>query len=168
MNYDERMSQCYEEIIACQAQGILDHMVKLCVREMQKCKRGSGFMTSKEDSGLENLWDEVCVQIQDERSIFWDNYEDYMENLLSELLLRRCSENERKMLWFQTEAFDDWYAEVIVDDERFSQGFNANGMPDAYSIQDITEWCLSGVLAVAADYTNARIERYLSQGCEMD
>ena len=168
MNCEERMCQCYEEIIACQARTVLERIVKLCVRELQKYKRDNGRMTSAEDSGLENLWDEVCMQVQGERSIFWDIYEDDMTRLVSELLLDRCSENERKMLWFQTEAFHDWYAEVIEDDERLSQGFNTNGMPDMYSIQDITEWCLSGVLSAAADYTNARIERYLSQGCEMD
>ena len=161
MSREERICQCYEKIVACQAQSILDRMVKICVRELQKCKRDSGCMTSGDDSGLENLWDEICVQVQGECSVFWNACEDYMTNLLSELLLNRCSENERKMLWFQTEAFQRWYDEVIEEEERLSQRFSADGMPDAYSIQDITEWCLSSVLSAAADYTNARIERYL-------
>lgn len=91
-----------------------------------------------------------------------------MESLLSKLLLNRCSENERKMLWFQTNEFKDWYVEVFEDEERLSQKFNTDGMPDAYSVEAITEWCLSGMLSAAANYTNARINRYLSRGCELD
>lgn len=168
MNYEKRMCQCYEEILACQARTILSHMVKLCVRELQKCKRDSGRMTSPDDSGLENLWDEICVQVQGNRSVVWNTYEACITNLISELLMNRCGENERKMLWFQTEAFNDWTDEVLEDNERLSQGFSADGMPDAYSMQDITEWCLSSVLSAAADYKNARINQYLSRGCEMD
>lgn len=160
MSCEERMCQCYEKIVACQAQIILDRMVKICVRELQKCKRDSGCMTSGDDSGLENLWDEICVQVQGERSVFWNAYEDYMIRLISTLLSDRCSENERKMLWLQTEEFQLWYDEE-VEEEQLSQRFSADGMPDAYSIQNITEWCLSSVLSAAADYTNARIERYL-------
>lgn len=43
-----------------------------------------------------------------------------MESLLSKLLLNRCSENERKMLWFQTNEFKGWYVEVFEDEERLS------------------------------------------------
>lgn len=160
MSYEERMCECYEQIIACQAQSIIDRLVRMCVRELQKCKRDSGCMTSGDDSGLENLWDEICVQVQGERSVFWNAYEDYVIRLISKLLSDRCSENERKMLWLQTEEFQLWYDEE-VEEERLSQRFSADGMPDAYTIQDISEWCLSRVLSAAADYTNARIERYL-------
>ena len=160
MSCEERMCHCYENIIACQAQSIIDRLVRICVRELQKCKRDSGFMNSGDDSGLENLWDEICVQVQGERSVFWNAYEDYVIRLISKLLSDRCSENERKMLWLQTEEFQLWYDEE-VEEERLSQRFSADGMPDAYTIQDISEWCLSRVLSAAADYTNARIERYL-------
>ena len=167
MNCDEKISQCYEGIIACQAQAILERLEKICIRELQKCKRDSGKMTSEEDSGLENLWDEICVQVQGESSIFWDAYEEYVASLISTLLLNRCSENERKMLWFQTDEFNDWYTEVFQDEERLSQRFFKDGMPDGYSEETVTKWCLSQMLSVAANYTNARSNRYLSGGYEL-
>lgn len=121
MNCDEKISQCYEGIIACQAQAILERLEKICIRELQKCKRDSGKMTSEE-----------------------------------------------KMLWFQTDEFNDWYTEVFQDEERLSQRFFKDGMPDGYSVETVTAWCLSQILSVAANYTNARINRYLSGGYELD
>lgn len=47
MKCDEKICQGYEEIIACQAQGILNHIEKICMRELQKRKRDSGKTTSK-------------------------------------------------------------------------------------------------------------------------
>ena len=29
---------------------------------------------SGDDSGLINVWDEICVQVQDEQSWYWDSY----------------------------------------------------------------------------------------------
>jgi hypothetical protein len=33
-------------------------------------------MQSGDNSGLKNIWDEICVQMQDEQSTMWDAYED--------------------------------------------------------------------------------------------
>ena len=39
---------------------------------------------SGDDEGLINTWDEICVQIQGEASIYWDIYRDTVESVVED------------------------------------------------------------------------------------
>ena len=75
-------------------------------------------LQSSEDSGLENLWDEVCVQVQSARSMFWSLY----DNLIYGLTLSNVKElesSEKEAIWLQTDDGMDWKQEGSEKDCNF-------------------------------------------------
>jgi hypothetical protein len=56
---------------------------------------------------LFNAWDEICVQVQAEQSIFWGAYEDTARAVISGRL--DClSRQELCAIWLQTDAGEEW------------------------------------------------------------
>ncbi len=114
-------------------------------------------LQSSEDSGLENLWDEVCVQVQAVHSIFWSLY----DNLIYGLTLSNVKELEQKLesyemtaIWLQTDGGKEWMHEASEKDCGFS-----------YCAEDIAEYIAREyVYKKAGTYRNKKIIRYL----EMD
>lgn len=44
--------------------------------------RDKNFLLSGDDSGLQNIWEEICVQKQGGESFFWESYENTIENFI--------------------------------------------------------------------------------------
>lgn len=63
------------------AEYYLDILIRQVVKAIQKVPKSA--MTSGQDSGLKNVWDEICVQVQDERFDSWYLLDD-MVGLVSE------------------------------------------------------------------------------------
>lgn len=42
------------------------------------------FLLSEDDSGLINVWEEICIQKQVEESFHWDAYQNTIENFIGE------------------------------------------------------------------------------------
>ena len=61
-----------EKIVEELASEIGKRITRKTIRDLQKM--GEEFMSSG-DSGLENVWDEICVQVQYDKSMFWDLYD---------------------------------------------------------------------------------------------
>ena len=69
-----------QHIVAAWATQLTDKIIHDAINtltEMDSTAMLSG------DSGLKNVWEEVCVQVQDEQSFFWDTYVETMESLLA-------------------------------------------------------------------------------------
>ena len=116
----------------------------LALQRLTDCK------LSGEDSGLENTWDEICVQVQGEHSIFWGSYVDTVRGVL-----RRVIEDllpyEREALWLQTEDGFEWSFEEAADRAEYP-------VRDG----DIVNYVLTNyLLAAADDWSNVRIRNYL-------
>jgi len=67
MNYSETkllvdLSRVHVKSIA---QAVADKLIQL---------KDKSFLLSGDDSGLKNCWEEICAQIQSERSYYWDVY----------------------------------------------------------------------------------------------
>jgi len=110
-------------------------------------------MQSGDDSCLKNVWDEVCVQVQGQESTVWDAYLDTIRQLISAYLDELDVELKRA-IWLQTDAGIDWATNEDQEDTR------EHDIPLPDDTEDITEHILADVLSSAADWTNARIERY--------
>ena len=54
------------EIVSKLGASVLDRLVRGVVRDLQAMKDG---LQSGDDSGLANIWDEVCVQVQYQESV---------------------------------------------------------------------------------------------------
>jgi hypothetical protein len=104
---------------------------------------------SADDSGLETVWDEICVQLQYDYSYYWDVYDmqvrDWVHVDVAEL-----RPHELEAIWLQTEAGCDWASEEDRGEEY------------PVSQQDITDFIVNDyIYQKARKWTNSRIRNYL-------
>lgn len=59
-----------------------------CIVELRKVKE----TLSGDDSTLNNAWEEICVQVQDEYSYCWSAYEELIEATVHEVAAKQSSE----------------------------------------------------------------------------
>lgn len=159
MKYEEILCNMYSEIIANIATDKAEQLSKCIIRQLQSYKRDSNMMQSPSDSSLENLWDEICVQVQGEKSFCWNLYQDFVYKLCLQVLEKKCSELDLQILWLQTDAFEDWIDCECCDENELHQRFGTN--LNIYSTEDVAEYLCNMVIGQAADYSNKRIELYL-------
>lgn len=100
---------------------------------------------SGNDSPLKNVWEEFCVQVQDEHSFSWDAYEKDFKNFIWQKV-DRLKEKLKKLMWFCTEK------NIGEEDDR-----NYN---DEDVVEEIFNWF---VCDLANKYSNRRIEKYLDK-----
>lgn len=160
MNFDEKLCQLYQNLLSQKAEQMRDSLVKKCIRNLQKCKKDSNMCHSGDDSPLENLWDEICVQVQSEHSVYWELDTDYAAGEIHRLLETQCSPEDLKILWLQTKGFDAWYSRWCAE-EVIQEAFHADGTPEEYNREDVMDWLLEVLLSAAGNYTNKRIEKSL-------
>lgn len=167
MNDQERLCYFYESILAQEARQIAQQLVESWVRQLQRQKRNSNMLHSPEDSGLENLWDEICVQVQGEHSLFWELEQEYLYQLIYHQLEKRCTQNQLRILWLQTSPFEDFFEEWCREQEdaqRNNPGQHFGpAFPQSYCLEDVAQWCLDQLLTAAVNYENKRINEYLAQ-----
>lgn len=97
-----------------------------------------------DDSGLKNIWDEICVQVQDEYSYYWDSYVETVEGLI-EVEVEKLSKSIREAIWLQT------------DDSFESEDQNA-----VFTDQELSRYIASEyVFSKAGDWSNRRIHYYI-------
>jgi hypothetical protein len=110
---------------------------------------------SGDDSKLQNPWDEICVQVQSEESIFWHVYEESMTGFLA-AEVEQLKQFERDAIWLRTEAGWNWNFDWNWDDNPHTPA-----EPPTYDA-DITDYILHKYLLPAAEsWSNSRIRAYL-------
>ena len=125
-------------------------LVKKAIRTLKQNTQ----MMSGDDSGLENIWEEICVQTQDEESFYWDIYIANTESII-EGFLSQLSRPEQTALWLNTsDGFGWWDGNDKVD--------------DAYEevpivIDDIVSMILEDLLSRASDEDNENISLYFGR-----
>lgn len=87
-------------------------------------------MSSGDDSGLQSVWEEVCVQVQDEESFSWDTSLEVIEDILRSQV-GDLSSTDRITIWLSIDAGVYW----ICDCKDRSIG---NDTPPAFD-DDIIE-----------------------------
>ena len=75
-------------------------------------KRAREPLLSGDGSGLKSAWQEICVQVQGEESVFWDAYIQLMRDYVLSRL-QTVSAPELEMLWLRTESGWDWLWDVV-------------------------------------------------------
>lgn len=108
-------------------------------------------LLSGEDSGLTNVWDEICVQLQSEYSLYWSAYEQTIHAFVS-AYVDELQLHELEAVWLITEQGEEWDCEL--EEERD---------PDPVLKDDVVEDVVSAVYGVATNWTNDRIRRFLDQ-----
>ena len=112
---------------------------------------------SGDDTELKNVWDEICVQVQYEESIYWDAYvETAKQSIEGHVSLLPMHVNQA--IWLQTEDGFNW----IVDNEDKELDFYGN--TDA-----ITDYIFREHLMFAASrWSNKRIEEFKERSARRD
>ena len=105
-----------------------------------------------DESGLQNTWDEICVQIQSEKSFGWAFYEQTVLACV-QADVDELPRHEREAIWLQTSPGLNW-----EDDEDVE----AESCPVDHS--EIVDYLLAEYVYAGADaWTNARIRKYLDR-----
>jgi hypothetical protein len=145
------MSMNYrDKIISDLAEAECKNFSRRIIQTLTKMTNG---MQSGDDTPLKNIWDEICVQVQDEKSGMWDHYLDTIQSLiLGEVVGLDAA--TKQAIWLQTEEGMDWQFEN--EDQEVQE---VSGV-----CEDIARYILDNfVLSAAADWSNKRIEKYLER-----
>jgi hypothetical protein len=111
---------------------------------------------SGEDSELNTMWDEICVQVQDQESVFWKVYDEIVRSMVRGRVAE-LAKHEREAIWLQTDAGFDWGYEEPEDREA-----------SPVLEDDIVNYLVRDVYSQAADWSNDRIEAYLARSSRTD
>lgn len=140
-----------QHLVAAWASQLSDKLIKDVIQSLEA-------MDSQEmlsgDSGLKNVWEEICVQVQDEQSFFWETYVETIESLLAGYL-EMLDTNARIALWTLTEGGRDYIDDHSTDDEA--------GLNIPVDADEIVAMLRDGLLSAAANHESRSISRFLQR-----
>ena len=166
-----------DKIITAVAEKACEQVAGKVIKSLRDEKKG---LQSGDDSGLINIWDEICVQLQREQSEMWDLYQDMITGSV-EAELGKLDSSIVESIWLQTDNGGDWDIENQSNEKANIIGHNDNNefyfidiaprekfvdnvIPDSveYSTEDVANYIVDNyILRKAADFTNKRIQKYL-------
>jgi hypothetical protein len=128
---------------------------RICRKVIRQFQKMPAVM-SGEDSGLDNVWDEICVQQQIEESYNWRSYEEMIEALV-ECEVEDLKSHEQSALWFQTTEFMEWETDQDeVDGSDYPPVCNTDIV--LYLIGDY-------IFREANNWSNQRIKNFNNSRC---
>ncbi|HRI04945.1 MAG: hypothetical protein WBC19_14365 [Pyrinomonadaceae bacterium] len=114
------------------------------IRRLQKLKGDS--LLSGDDSILVNTWDEICVQIQGDRSYYWDTYVLTIQHFVA-VEVDKLTSDVQMPIWLQTDNGLAWDSGCTDPETIFEDVVN-------YIVEDY-------VFDKAGRWSNRRIEWYI-------
>jgi len=140
-----------QHIVAAWATQLSDKIIMEAIDALQKMD--SDEMLSG-DSGLKNVWEEVCVQVQDEQSCFWDTYVETIESLLDGYVAM-LDPDARLALWALTDEGCDYIYDHRAEDV---------GVGDVPVMsEEIVVKLKDSLLSAAADFEHPRIAKFIAR-----
>jgi hypothetical protein len=140
------------EVVRELANDILQRLVRATIRGLRTLPAG----LSGDDSGLKNVWDEICVQVQTSQSIHWEDYERTVWDLASGYV-SKLKDIEKAALWLQTSEGEDWQLDDWEDRDP-----NA-----AIDDREIIQMVVDQLYADADDFTSDRVRKYVENTYEL-
>lgn len=141
--------------------AIVDAVARQASRRIaRKVIRTLQAMTDKlsgDDSELKTTWDEICVQVQYEHSVFWDACDETVLAMIAEYV-KKLPKHEPEAIWLQTDAAIHW-------DKRGPD--NQKSCP--VSDEDIADHIAREyIYTEAGRWSNARIRAYIDRSIRRD
>ena len=133
-------------------EGILQALVKAVKARIErqviaKLQRMNGIW-SGESSWIRSLWDEVCVQMQEEQTFAWDAIDETVRTLVA-AKVAKLPAHERAALWLKTDRGIDWtYSDATERD------------PYPVDSADVVEELTRQIYATACNWTNPRLRKH--------
>lgn len=126
--------------------------------------------TSGDDTGLENFWEEFCVQVQQEHSYLWDTY-------LRTLYKWICEEVKKLPNWKLNSIWLDGQKDKIerdIDNDEYAflddidvEKINVE-KESYYYYNEVEDFVFNEIMGAAADYSDDAIENYIEGSYEHD
>ena len=140
--------------------AVVDVVVTQVIAALKNCKETQ----HAEYSGLENVWEEICVHLQSDDSCCWEIYIDTMRGFII-LELEKLTNNDLAALWLQTDDRFKWHAELeqreSPDITTLNQSIDNPSIP--YDLNSIADFIIQEhLLSVAETYTNDNTSLYLN------
>lgn len=126
-----------------QTQKISDKVIRTL-----KQLRGNNLLEPS-DHGLKNTWEEICVQLQDEESVFWNAYDETVEQTIN-FIFKKVDTAIIKFLSIMND--NEFYA-IEKDNFRYEDY--------AFSTDSACDTVKNEVYNQARIFTNKNIKRYL-------
>lgn len=104
-------------------------------------------LLSGDDSGLKNVWEEICVQLQGDESIYWGVYEGVIRNLISDAINKQPTSVQILLSYIGS----------------FESDINFGSDEDCYTFirENAVKEVLEDILMTAGYYENENISRFL-------
>lgn len=130
------------------AREAVDRVVTSVIRELDAMTEGC---MSGDDSGPRTIWEEFCVQVQSQESIYWEGYEDLVRSAI-EREVAKLAAHEMTAIWFQTNPGQDWLSEDTEDREA-----------EVFIEDDVVEHVTQVAYSFADDFERDNIRAYLDR-----
>lgn len=142
-----------QQIVAGWAKRLSKKVVKGARTALKQM--GPEAMLSGADSGLRNVWEEICVQARSEESFFWAAYINTMNSILAGFV-DALEPDEQAALWAVSDEGWDYIYDHHANDIRIAE------IP--ICVDDICRMLQAELLSNATEFSNSRVDRYLIRG----
>ena len=112
-----------------------------------KLKRFKEFLLSG-DSGLNNFWEEYCVQLQDEQSFYFESYVDTIRNYIDDEISKQPIEIQNLLDFSENIDYDE------------SDEFNKDEY--CYFRMDAIDKILVDIDSIAINYNGKNLKKYFN------
>jgi len=136
-------------IIRALADSVCKKISRKTIRYLQSLDQA---LLSGDDSRLTSTWEEVCVQVQYEESLFWDSYDETVKQVILGYVSSLIA-YERAAVWLRTDAGCQW------DEDE----------PADWSSDDIVNYIAANyVYFEAGRWSNPQIRWFIEQSAMRD
>jgi hypothetical protein len=129
-----------DQIISEVASAALEKVSRRIITALQRMKGSS--LQSGVDSGLTNIWDEVCVQVQTEYSFYWDAYKATIDPIIEDEI-QKLPAFVRHAIWFQTDQEFAWLCDAAGKEHPEVPSDSWDGIADhifEYMLEQARKW----------------------------
>lgn len=138
----------YQYIADLWATELSNRILKQVTTKLKKV----GIAHAPADSGLINLWEEICAQVHGEEFWDWDDYDESIDGLI-EPHVAKLGWDQQLVLWLKTDEGWSWAYDHGNDDD------GVKGI--ALNTDAIVEYLRIQLLEDASVFTSRRLERFL-------
>ena len=141
------MMKIEKDLLKKFAKEIAIRIAKKTILALQKIEN----TLSGDDSGLKNTWDEICVQIQYEESLFWSAYDETVQSFVF-AYIEELKSHEKLVIWLQTEQGSDWPYDYEEQNDNYPPVL----------VEDVAQYITQEyIYSKAGSWSNNRIRNYL-------
>lgn len=141
-----------ERLLATFADRVVGHVVRRAIRVLRQIKDAR---LSGDDSRLADAWDEICVQVQLEQSVYWDCYDETARSIVKREL-ERLPPSDLQAIWLLTDQSFDW---------RWDREDSWEEAPVV--LDDAVDYVTQALYDRAANWSNSRIRDYLERSATL-